>query len=426
VFYHLQVPQNAEKRTAIYARSSTNIRTTESQLEACRRTAECLGFDVTDEFVDEAISGTVNTNARPGARELMASLGSFDVLLVYRLDRLSRSAADLAELLGKMDESKVEVWSVADLPIPARILTHQIADIAAFAESERSAILQRMDDGVRRAAESGKWLGGPIPFGYDLDPNGALAPSVRLVAGIAEAELARSVFEHLVAGSSTVQEARRMNELGVFPGRRYSNKVVRMKRSIWFPSRINAMVRNPLYKGIHCIDKRSGPIERRVAPLVSPELWQAAQDAIRANRSCEPGRPSNPHLLRGLMFCDDCGLGFAATTVSSSQTNWRGSYYRCSGQLGTVEPDPELRCKAKMVPGSSIENLIWDECVRMEPSASTATGFDQRRPVIERCVRRIGVHTVGVKPHKVALVRADYTDGTTRTFRFGRANGAAL
>ena len=217
-----------------------------------------------------------------------------------------------------------------------------------------------------------------------------------------------------------------MNELGVFPGRRYSNKVVRMKRSTWFPSRINAMVRNPVYKGFHCIEKRSGAIERKVAPLVSVDLWQAAQDAIRANRSCEPGRPANPHLLRGLIFCDDCGNGFAATSVSSPQTNWRGSYYRCAGQIGTVEPDPELRCTAKMVPAPSIEKLIWDDCVRMEPGASTAAGFDQQRPVIEKCLRRIGVRTVGVRPHKVAYVRVDYADGTTRTFRFARGDGAAL
>jgi site-specific DNA recombinase len=420
------VPPNAEKRTAIYVRSSTNVRTTESQLEACRRTAEHLGFDVVHEFVDEGISGTIATNSRPGALELMASLDSVEVLLVYRLDRLSRSAAELSDLLRELTESEVEVWSVADLPIPARILTDQVADIAAFAESERSAILQRMDDGVRRAAEKGKWLGGPVPFGYDLDASGALAPSGRLVAGMAEAELARSVFEHLAAGSSTVKEARRMNELGVFPGRRYANKVVRMKRSIWFPSRINAMVRNPLYKGVHCIEKRSGTIERRVAPLVSADLWQAAQDAIRSNRSCEPGRPSKPHLLRGLMFCDDCGLCFAATAVSSSQNNWRGWYYRCAGQLGTVEPDPDLRCKAKMVPASSIEKLVWDDCVRMVPDASTATGFDERRPVVEKCVQRIGVHTTGVRPHKVAFVRVDYADGTTRTFRFARGTGAAL
>lgn len=98
-FYHLKVPQSAEKRTAIYARSSTNVRTTESQLEACRRTAERLGLDVIHEFIDEGISGTIPTDSRPGTLELRTNLGALDVLLVYRLDRLSRSAVELGDLL---------------------------------------------------------------------------------------------------------------------------------------------------------------------------------------------------------------------------------------------------------------------------------------------------------------------------------------
>src|SRR2546428_9387661 len=284
MFYHAQVPDSTGKTTAIYVRSSTRTRTTESQLEACRRVADKLCFDVIHEFVDEAISGTSSTTSRPGTRELMASLHSLDVLLVYRLDRLSRSAVELTDLLRKLAASEVQVWSVADFQIPARIVTDQIADIAAFAETERSAIRQRMGDGIRRAAETGKWIGGPVPFGYDLDANGALTPSVRVVAGMTEAELARSVFERISAGLSTIKEARRLNELEVFPGRRYSHKTITMRRKNWLPSRINAMVRNSVYKGIHVFDHSIGPIERQVSALVSPSLWQAAQDGHRDRR----------------------------------------------------------------------------------------------------------------------------------------------
>jgi len=81
MFYHVLVPATSEKLTAIYVRSSTNMRTTESQLEACRRTAEHLGFDVIHEFIDEAISGSTSTKSRLGTLDLMASLGSFEVLL---------------------------------------------------------------------------------------------------------------------------------------------------------------------------------------------------------------------------------------------------------------------------------------------------------------------------------------------------------
>jgi site-specific DNA recombinase len=413
------VPQSTEKRTAIYVRSSTNVRTTESQLEACRRTAEQLGFDVIHEFVDEGISGTVSTDSRPGTVELMANFGSLDVVLVYRLDRLSRSAAELAEFLWKMDESKVAVWSVADLPIPARILTDQIAGIAAFAESERSAILQRMDHGVRLAAQRGKWIGGPVPFGYDLDAYGALTPSARIVAGMTEAELARSVFERLAGGSSTIKEARRLNELGVFPGRRYSHKTVTMRRGNWLPSRINAMVRNTLYKGIHVFDHSMGPIEREVAALVSPSLWQAAQDGISRNRS-GTNRRRREYLLRGLVFCDDCGCCFGGTT--GGWANTRVPFYRCAGALGVMEPDPGQRSTAKAIRAIALERLVWADCAAIAPEAADAVDLYSRRRVVEENVRRIGVHTEGLRP-KTAIVTVDFYNGAQSTYRFTGEDG---
>lgn len=408
------MPGGAKKLTAIYARSSTNVRTTESQLEVCRRTAEHLGFDVIYEFLDEGISGATSTNSRPGTLELNASLGSFEVLLVYRLDRLSRSAVELAEFLRKLDEMEVEVWSVADLPIPARILTNQVADIAAFAESERSAILQRMHHGVRLAAERGKWIGGPVPFGYDLDACGALTPSARIIAGVPESELARSVFEGLATGSSTIKEARRLNELGVFPGRRYSHRTVTMGRGNWLPSRINAMVRNTLYKGIHVFNHSTGPIERKVAALVSPSLWQAAQDGIARNRS-GANRPRREYLLRGLVFCDDCGCCFGGTT--SGWMNTRVPFYRCAGALGVMEPDPGQRCRAKTIRAVALERLVWVDCAAIAPEAVDPVDFYTRRRLIEENVQRIGVHTEGRRP-KTAVVTVAFYNGAQSTYRF--------
>ena len=402
------------------------MRTTETQIDTCRRVADALGFDVRHEFVDEGVSGAGPFRDRLGLQELLAATPELDVIVVDRLDRLSRLGSDLKELMQTFERSRIEVWSVADLPFPALIRTEQVASIGAFAETERAAIVQRMQSGVRRAAESGKWLGGPIPFGYDLDETGALTPSIRLVAGMTEAEIARSIFDRLAAGSSTIKEAQRMNELGIFPGRRYSHKVVRMRRGTWFPSRINAMVRNALYKGTHHIERSSGTIERRVAALVSPDLWSAAQDGIRANRSCEPGRPLTQYLLRGLIRCDDCGCRFAGTWISNARDNWRSSYYRCAGQTGIVEPNAELRCRAKRLPSESIEKLVWTDCARMAQVAETTTDFAERRAIVEKCVRRIGVRTVHAKKPKVALVHVEYANGEDRTFRFVRGDGRVI
>jgi hypothetical protein len=75
---------------------------------------------------------------------------------------------------------------------------------------------------------------------------------------------------------------------------------------------------------------------------------------------------------------------------------------------------------------NSLEDLVWSDCVRMAPEAEVVTDPDGRRATVERCARRIGVHTVGTTKPKMALVRVDYTNGEQRMFRFARGNGATL
>ena len=422
MFYHIQVDGEGKKRAALYARSSANTRTTDTQLGTCRAVADQLGLDVIGEFVDENVSGAVSLGLRPGGQELLGQLSSIDVLLVYRLDRIARIAQDLECVIAVLDESAIELWSVADLAFPARILGPQVPQIAQFAEAERAAIRHRMGAGLRRRAETGRWLSGPVPFGYDLDGDGRLTPSLRPVAGITESELARSVFEQMAAGSSTIKEARRLNELNVFPGRRYSHKSITMRRGNWLPSRVNAMIRNTTYKGVHVYEAAEGRIERQVVALVSPSLWQSAQDTIVRNRS-GANRSRREYLLRGLIFCGDCGCGFAGTT--SGWANKRIPFYRCAGQVGVMEPDPEMRCVAKAIRAIAIERLIWAECAEFAGERKDARDFVTRRQVVEENVRSLFVTTTGKRP-KIAVVEVDFFDGRQCRFVFKGEDGQKL
>ena len=161
MFYHLQVPQNAEKRTAIYARSSTNMRTAETQLDTCRQVAPKISLAVVEEFVDHDVSGMVAFGSRPAARRLLGVIEerSIDAILVYRADRLARSPEDLVEIAELFDRHGLELWSVADHIVPTRITPSDLPAIAAFAASERSALVSRMRSGVVRAAREGKLAG---------------------------------------------------------------------------------------------------------------------------------------------------------------------------------------------------------------------------------------------------------------------------
>jgi site-specific DNA recombinase len=399
-------------RAAIYARSSTRgqteRQTTRYQIEACQTFANAHGHEIVAELVDESISGSVPMNERPAGNELLelAVQGRCDEVLVFRFDRVARNSADLISTDRVLHAAGADLWSVTE---SHSLPTEPLESFGDFAERELAAISQRMSVGRDRVAREGRWMGGPIPFGYDQDEHGRLTPSLREVGGIAEADLARSVFARIAAGSSTVAEARRLDSLGVFPGRRYSRHDVIMSGACWQPSRINAMVRNTLYIGRHVFNSRYGPIEREVQPLVDPVVWQQVQAALVTNRGVRSGFPQRMYLLRRMLVCTGCGCGFTGTPASRG--HWRDYYYRCNGSIGAVNPIPEERCRAKNVPADWLEQLAWERCVSADPSLETEVRFEMRRSAIERIIRVIHVTTTGEGREKNATITITYASG---------------
>jgi site-specific DNA recombinase len=225
-----------------------------------------------------------------------------------------------------------------------------------------------MSMGRDRVAKQGKWTGGPVPFGYDLDAKGCPQHSARLVPGLdrPEAAIAVEVFERIAAGHSATAEARRLQALGVPCERRYGGKdgKVYAPTGTWRPGRICQMVKNPLYEGRHLLRSRYGtverPVERPVPALVSPPLRAAAVAGLERNRKLAiKNTKRDPYLLRGLIGCE-CGRGYHGQPVHSDGKILR--YYRCSAQGGSVEPDASKRCGGKRLAADTLENAVWRDC----------------------------------------------------------------
>jgi site-specific DNA recombinase len=409
-------------RAAIYARSSTRgqteRQTTLYQVEACRAFAQAQGYEVVAELVDESTSGRVPMIERLAGNEVveLATRGLCDVVLVFRFDRIARNSADLISTDRVLRAAGTNLLSVAESDSAED--EDPLTSFGDFAERELVAISQRMSVGRDRVARDGRWMGGPIPFGYDQDEHGRLVPSEREVGGMPEAELARTVFERIAAGSSTVAEARRLDSLGVFPGRRYSRHDVIMSGGRWQPSRINAMVRNTLYTGRHVFNSRYGAIEREVVPLVDARIWEQVQATLITNRGVPSGFPRRAYVLRGLVVCANCGCGFGGTPTSSG--HWRDYYYRCNGWLAAVHPIPDERCRAKHIPADWLETLVWEQCIAVDTSLSTEVQSELRRAAIERIVRVIHVTTTREGRNKAATITVTYTDGRQSKHEFRR------
>jgi site-specific DNA recombinase len=223
-----------------------------------------------------------------------------------------------------------------------------------------------MIGGKRRVArDNGKYTGGALPLGYDVDTDGRLVLSQREVyPGCTEAELALSIFQRIAAGSSTNAEVKRLNALGVKPARRFSGGKVRESKSgAWYDTKIAYLIRNTVYKGSYPLKSRHGTVDRSAPALVSAELWQQANEQIVKNRAVLNGNQQWYYTLSGLMVCAHCGLHYAGTRIKAD------AYYRCGGHR------LQKRCQSKHLNAEWVEMHVfsavadWWRKAKAEPFA---------------------------------------------------------
>jgi site-specific DNA recombinase len=229
--------------------------------------------------------------------------------------------------------------------------------------------------GANRAARKGKWLGGIVPYGYRVNEDGYLEISEEPIPGkpdMTEAGVVRLIYSLTVDHEwSTIKIADYLNSLQIPPSYvRDGRKVKRGKRKentagIWRPSRIRNMIINPTYKGVHEYGKRSKKereiIVREVPAIVSPEVWERAQQVLKENQIEAMRNARRQYLLRGLIKCGACGLTYTGTTFPGPKRQPK-PYYVCNGKQSYKGP-LQGKCRSKNIPAGWIEEVVWNECV---------------------------------------------------------------
>ena len=164
-------------------------------------------------YADDGVSGTLHLHERhEGLRLLEAAReGKFQTVLVYKLDRLSRTQLGILDAADRLERLSVALRSATEdheTATPQGRLMFQM--LGSFAEFERSTIKQRTRDGLYREYRNGHFMG-PAPFGYRANERG------RLGVASGEAGLVHEIFERIASGGTHYSEATRLNDLGVFP-----------------------------------------------------------------------------------------------------------------------------------------------------------------------------------------------------------------
>jgi site-specific DNA recombinase len=298
----------AEKqlRCAVYTRKSTEdgleqeFNSLDAQFEACAAYAVSQRHEgwvlVPDRYDDGGFSG--GNMERPGLKRLMADVagGQVDIILLYKIDRLTRSLADFAkivEVLDKAGASFVSITQSFNTTTSMGRLTLNM--LLSFAQFEREVIGERVRDKVAASRKRGIWMGGGVPTGY-------LVKDRKLVVNEPQAELVRSIYRRYLEVGSVVELVDALNIEGLRTEVRLSQRGnvsggVPFGRGMLF-----RVLTNPVYRGMTVHKRHSYPGEHE--PIVDQVLWDDVQATIRERTQGHSRRlnAKEPSLLVGLVF----------------------------------------------------------------------------------------------------------------------------
>jgi len=359
------------RRAVIYARVSSpdqaERETILTQLQDVERYLQKdPSFQLVGKYVDDPSRGPIPLADRPEGRRLLddAKRRLFDEVWMFKLDRLGRDDIDPLVVRRQLNQLGVKLVALHEnIESPL-----EFAMRVAFAAEERRTLLLRTSAGMNRAAREGRYTGGIVALGYKVEgkkEKAHLVPSDVIIWGDwTEADLVRRMYYWLAVDEWSCRKiANELNAFGVPTAYQKEGRGIRGKRTQgkWRPGHIRNVVVNPVYKGELQYGRRSKKPDREIIsatidPLVSKEIWNAAQATLAANR-IRPKNSSRRYLLRSLIVCGTCGLHYCGSA------NRGVTWYRCDGQL--VERGPiDGRCPGKSVKGPELEPAVWDDIER--------------------------------------------------------------
>ena len=387
-------------RWTIYARISKEEKTRQQysipmQIDECTKFVRWNDPDaiIQGVYVDEDYTAA-HTN-RPDFKKVLKVMdkGETDVLLVWRIDRLSRSLLDAITLVKEWERKSILLKSVTqpfDLSTPYG--RQNFYNLAAYAEWERSSISERVENGMKRKAKDGKTPGGKPAYGYKME-EGYLFPVPE------EAKVVRLVFDMYLGGYGYDRITAYLN----------SHLIPTKYNAKWTPMQIKRILKNPVYVGkvIYGVRKydyvngkqtlikyRADYVEATGIhePIIDPVTFEKAQK-IMADRSTGKAKArtkNETHLLTGLIKCH-CGGKMYAYRIH----NGNYLYYHCQN----VVHHPHI-CQEKLIKKDLIDEPVYEVLQReisetllqhldLETTEVPATPVENQRAILETQLKEI-------------------------------------
>jgi len=350
-------------RCAIYTRKSTNegldqdFNSLDAQREACVNyilSQKHEGWTLLPEYYDDGGYTGANMD-RPALKQLISDIetNKIDCIVVYKVDRLSRSLLDFSKLLEHFDKHKVTFVSVTQHfntnSSMGRLTLHILL---SFAQFEREIISERTKDKVSAARKRGQWTGGYPMLGYNLD-----RAAKKLVINPEEAILVKDIFETYAKKCSLLRVANILNDRAcktkshtskngrVFGGRSYDkNEVGKILSSFLYIGKIK--FQKEIYEGQH-------------SAIIEEDLFYQVQNIKTENMRQRDKKKTkqNVGLLKHILWCKPCNRMMIPTYTCKKKKKYR--YYLCN----TANRSGYDKCPTKSVNAHEIEKAVL-KCLR--------------------------------------------------------------
>ena len=364
----------AVTRVCLYTRISTDEENQPTSLHSQRERLEAFctaqeGWRIVAHEEDRATGTKLD---RPGLRAALdlARTGSIDLLLVYRVDRLSRKVRQLAQLAEELDTYEVVLRSATepfDTGSAAGRMMLQM--LAVFAEFEHATIVDRVTAGIERRAKEGRWPTGRLPFGYRRDEQKHVVPDQRT------APVVKRIFDLYTRG--------RLGTAAI--ARTLAAEQAPAPPAGWQPAVVQLILDNEAYLGRVIWRQQSLPGLHE--PLIDDVTFHRARRLLRERGEDMALRRSNPgdYLLTGLIRCGRCRRAYVGMSARGNGGTYH--YYACTGRqkLGRAGCDGERipRDKLEAAVLAQLATLYRDGALIRTALEEAAAKQQAGRPALE-------------------------------------------
>ncbi|QSO52263.1 recombinase family protein [Alicyclobacillus curvatus] len=343
-------------KIALYVRVSTDDQalhgfSIEGQMQRLEAYCTSQGWPNYEFYIDDGYSGT--SMDRPQLKRLIRHIerGDIQMVIVYRLDRMSRRQRDLLFLIEDVFEPNATAFKSATEPFDTStpLGKAMLGILGVFAQLERDTIIERTKVGLAQRARKGLWFGGPTPFGYLRDSdNDTLLPHPT------QAPLVQRIFQKYLAGETL---------LGI------SNWLAENDSSRYVDHNfIKDMLERPVYAGL--VKHRDDLFQATHEAIIDKNTWEAVQQEMKSRS--EGRHPYGKYLLSGLAVCGVCGGNYKVQRRKHPRSDYVYHYYMCA----TKQLKGKSHCaSSKQVKLEKLEDQVIEQVIDLPIERETLFAY---------------------------------------------------